>query len=76
MGLTCDEKDRKEKLGQSWVVSEEQQESVVGIQQIPLKHERLLLLISTASRMYVFTGPPAIEALGASYKGAHGRPSH
>ena len=70
--LVCDEKDKKEKVGQGWLVSEENKEKIIGIHQIPLKKERTLLLVSTACRLSVFTGPQSIEALGAGYKGAHG----
>lgn len=75
MSLVCDEKDKKEKLGQAWSVSEEHEEQIMGVCQVPLKHKRVLLLVSTASKMYAFTGPESIQQIGANYRGAHGMSS-
>ena len=72
MGVICDEKDKKEKVGSAWSMYEDETKPVKGLQQLPLKNGRRLFLITTATRMSAFTGESSIESIGASYQGSQG----
>lgn len=39
----------------------------MGLRQLPLRNQRLLLLLSTPTRLYAFIGPATLEGLGAAY---------
>lgn len=74
--MVCDEKERKERGGKVILDLSALKEPVRGLQQLPLQNDRLLLLLSTPTRLYAFCGPRDLGALPATYPTASGRSFH
>lgn len=72
VSIACDEKEKKEHGGKIVLDLSSLNEAVSGLQQLPLPDDRLLLLLSTPSRLYAFSGAADLESVAANYPPAAG----
>lgn len=71
--ISLEEKDKKDGPVKELYNFEDVPEPIRGIEQQDLSGDRLLLLVATPSRLYVFVGGPTSDALFASYPDSAGR---
>lgn len=67
VALSMEEKEKKERGGKTVLDISSGAQPIRGLAQLTIHQSRLLLLVSTPSRLYAFAGPDSLERLGEAY---------